>query len=91
MEGEAGQGQIVIQGLGLEKLAELVLDGMKLGEKPGLVVKKDGGNVVENEPIMYATRDAFLCFEIGLECLKMIGHRTLVGWVRTLADHLISS
>ncbi|XP_008806815.1 uncharacterized protein LOC103719379 [Phoenix dactylifera] len=62
------RGRIVIKGPGLEELAELVLDGMKVGKKPE--------RVVDNEHIMYATRDAFLCFEIGLKCLKMLGHRT---------------
>ncbi|KAG1367649.1 putative Werner Syndrome-like exonuclease [Cocos nucifera] len=70
------RGRIMIKGLGLEKLAELVLDGMKVGTKPARVVEKDWGEETQNEHIMYATRDAFLCFEIGLRCLKKIGHRT---------------
>ncbi|OAY75368.1 hypothetical protein ACMD2_01877 [Ananas comosus] len=71
------RGAIAIEGLELEKLATLVLEGTRVEEKPRGIVDSDyGANNLTDEQIMYAARDAYLHFEIGLKCLRMIGFPT---------------
>lgn len=60
--------------LGICELAKVLL-GMDVGlEKlPDRVANSDWSRVVEEEAMMYATRDAFLCFEVAVHCFQKLG------------------
>ncbi|KAJ3671177.1 hypothetical protein LUZ60_008603 [Juncus effusus] len=74
------KGRVVIDQLSLEELGELVLDGLVLEKKPAKILENDwadsgyGSNIeMEEQRVMYASRDAFLCYEIGAKCIETTG------------------
>ncbi|KAJ3671181.1 hypothetical protein LUZ60_008607 [Juncus effusus] len=75
-----GKGTVVIDELSLEEMGELVLDGLVLEKKPSKILENDWGDNystynddIEEQRVMYASRDAFLCYEIGAKCIDMAG------------------
>lgn len=71
------RGHVVIDSRGLEEMAELVLEGMRLEKKPARVLEADWGDshsdALEMELIKYASRDAFLSYEIATKCTRKAG------------------
>ncbi|OEL31796.1 hypothetical protein BAE44_0007179 [Dichanthelium oligosanthes] len=62
------------KGLGLEGMALLMLgQEMQLEKTPARAAQADWGRMVERDELMYATRDAYLCFEIAVRCLHKLG------------------
>lgn len=73
------KGKVVIDGPGLEGMAELVLDGMRVEKKPAKVLEADWGKddnyskEWEMELLKYAGRDAFLTYEMAAKCIQKSG------------------
>lgn len=65
---------VSVGSLGVCELAKLLL-GMDVGlEKvPDRVASSDWSRVVDEEAMMYACRDAFLCFEVAAHCFQKLG------------------
>ncbi|KAF8696662.1 hypothetical protein HU200_036282 [Digitaria exilis] len=67
----------VVRGLSLERMARVALGPeMRLARCPPKVALSDWGNDYDGlakEKWAYATRDAYLCFEIAARCLQKLG------------------
>ncbi|KAL6615077.1 hypothetical protein ACP70R_037347 [Stipagrostis hirtigluma subsp. patula] len=65
----------VVRGVSLERMARVALgQEMRLARWPAKVANADwGGHRLSEEDWMYATRDAYLCFEIAARCLQKLG------------------
>ena len=65
----------VVSGLSLERMARVALGPeMRLARCPAKVAQADWGSYdLGDEERAYATRDAYLCFEIAARCLQKLG------------------
>ncbi|TVU34147.1 hypothetical protein EJB05_15976, partial [Eragrostis curvula] len=66
----------VVTGLSLERMARVAIGPeMRLARRPAKVADADWGahRDISQEEWAYATRDAFLCFEIAARCLQKLG------------------
>ncbi|XP_039122776.1 uncharacterized protein LOC120259266 [Dioscorea cayenensis subsp. rotundata] len=61
---------------GLEEMAEIALNGMRVRRLPITTEKKYWYDDIDEDRVLQATFDAFLCFEIGVKCLQMLGRPT---------------
>ncbi|KAH7686451.1 Ribonuclease H-like protein [Dioscorea alata] len=61
---------------GLEEMAEIALNGMRVRRLPMTTEKKYWFDDIDEDRVLQATFDAFLCFEIGVKCLQMLGRPT---------------
>ncbi|WOK97954.1 hypothetical protein Cni_G06662 [Canna indica] len=71
--------EVVRTGIGMEEMAALALDGMRVEKKPPKLMSPENctwgvdHKWISDIMLMYAVRDAFLGFLIGLKSLKKIG------------------
>jgi hypothetical protein len=81
---EQEKGQVVMDNLGLEQMADLVLDGMRVEKEPARVFHADWSryyvydiidNNLEMKLIKFASRDAFITYEIATKCICKDGGR----------------
>ncbi|OEL14408.1 hypothetical protein BAE44_0024571 [Dichanthelium oligosanthes] len=65
----------VVSGLSLERMARVAIGPeMRLARRPAKVAQADWGSYyLGEEEWAYATRDAYLCFEIAARCLQKLG------------------
>ncbi|KAM0932524.1 putative ribonuclease H-like superfamily [Dioscorea sansibarensis] len=74
---EDAYGKCQMMGLtGLEEMAEIALNGMRVRRLPVDIEKKYWIVDIDEDRVLQTTFDAFLCFEIGVKCLQMLGRPT---------------
>ncbi|KAJ0971324.1 hypothetical protein J5N97_019283 [Dioscorea zingiberensis] len=63
---------------GLEEMAQIALDGMRVARTPVDITKNKWAedSDIDEERVMQTTFDAFLCFEVGVKCLQKLGQPT---------------